>query len=258
MPLHAYRRRLFAGLAGLFVVSQGLFLTAIAFPPPPSSLAYEGAKLLPQLGLVAVGGAIVSYLAFEYQQGSQRAESRRDLQKQTLNTATTAYLDAKRVRRRMRATGVLVGRDGARHVIVSQYDERMNEIVDVQLRFEYLIQEVASSQDSFGAADECVRHLRVVDRALHHVIVEYENNRPMMHDDEQHPLNNLPRFAALIATQAAEEAKYNAGFAPVTSAMWKLRRCVRKDLIDNSALGPTGRVAHAAVEGRYVRQSMSA
>lgn len=234
-----YRRRLFVGLVALFVASLIVFLVAVLLSPGKDTLAFEGAKMIPQVGLVAVAGAIISYLAFEYQQAHLRSEARLNLLRGVLSTATQAYLDVKRARRSMRATGVVIV-DGSRHVDVAQYDERMSEIIDAELKIEQLIEEVSSSGESFSDVDVCVHHLRDMERTLHAVIAEYETLRPGMVTATSHPLERLPSFRRLLARPGEEPGEYHTGFRPVTVAMTSLRQCVRADLRESTGRTPTG------------------
>ncbi len=225
----ARRRRLFVGLAISFVVSVALFAYAVYKEPASNTLLYEGAKVLPQVGLVSVAGAILSYLVFEYQRSQQRSDSQRTFLADILSTATTAYSDLKRSRRMFRGLGLRY-LDGEKMIIVNEYDALINEINSAQLQFEGLVQDVATTTEAFTDPGACIEALRGIEAALHSVISEYETSRPIIEDPQFYPLEHLPCLSGFLARQSEDETAFRSGFFVVTKHLWLLRSSIRFDL----------------------------
>lgn len=250
-----YRRRLFLGLGVLFAGTVAVFVYAIVMAPGSGSLAFEGAKVLPQVGLVAVAGAIISYLAFEHQQAYLRSEARLAVLRGTLTTATESYNVLKRSRRTLRACGSF-DKNGERHVRVDQYDAEMAKVIDAELSFERLAEDVASATILFADPMTSFNALKTIEQKLHEVIAEYETQRPQICNSDSCSLVQLPRFREFIARRDHETSTHALGFGVVTEAIRTLRRAVRHDLRRSAGRSPTGatrEVGDEDLEGRYLR-----
>lgn len=250
-----YRRRLFLGLAVLFAGTVAVFVYAVVMAPTSGTLAFEGAKVLPQVGLVAVAGAIISYLAFEHQQAYLRSEARLAILRETLTTATVSYNVLKRSRRSLRACG-LFDKYAERHVRTDQYDAEMAKVIDAELSFERLAEDVASATTLFTDPMTSFRALKTIEQKLHEVIAEYEVQRPTICNADSWPLTQLPRFREFIARRDHETSMHALGFGVATEAIRTLRRTIRHDLRRSAGRSPTGatrQIDDEDLEGRYLQ-----
>lgn len=230
--MSAFRSRrtaLFVVLAIIFLASTVAYVIAVLSEVPERTLLYEGAKTLPQVGLVAVAAALVSYFVYEYQQARGRSDADLGVLRDILSAITAAYSDLKTSRRMMRAQG-LRPVDGAVSVRTDEYDTLLAVVDTVQLRFERLVQDVAAN-DIFGDQAGCMRALKRIEQALHRLISEYEESRPVIDDAPTTPLGSLPELGRFLARGSDDPAKYRAGFFPITSNLWELRRVLRADVL---------------------------
>lgn len=234
------RAALLISLVVISIVSVAAFLIAVWQGVAKNTLLFEGAKVLPQVGLVSVAGAVISYMVFRYQQASQRADrdrleelrrtdARVELLRGVLSTVTSAYADLKRGRRLVRAQGLRPSTEGT-VIQVQAYDSWMVEVNLVQLKFEQLVQDVASTQEAFGDPEGCIRALKTIEQALHVIIAEFEDERPMLAEAESVSLSRLRRLKAILARQSDDPQGFADGFFPITSNLWELRRAIRADL----------------------------
>jgi hypothetical protein len=151
------------------------------------TMAFEIAKSLLQLGVVAVVGAIVTLAMTDYQleqnrmekdrdRDHQRYEYREDLLTSTLSRTVSAYSRAKMARRLFRArAGAVVG--GPSLVRLDDYDRFMEIVNDVQLQLEALKGDLKSSKPAFSNADSLFSHYKSMESYLGHVVKEYEGAR---------------------------------------------------------------------------------
>lgn len=254
-PSATESRRLWIGLAVVFSLSAITFaLVAGLLHPSKDTLWFEGAKVLPQIGLVSVAGAVLSYLTSQYQRAQQASDQRRSFLGQVLATVTQAYSDLKRSRRMLRARA-LHHREGEKLVVVQQYDAYMDEINGVQLKFEQLAQDIASTPRAFTNPESCVAALRAMEAALHRLISEYEEKRPTLSGTSV-PLAELPTLSAFLARQSDDPETFDIGFFPITQSLWNLRALVRSDLSrgsdpDIASSGDTEQIVKGLSEWRH-------
>jgi hypothetical protein len=154
-------------LALIFLASTIAYVIAVLSEVPERTLLYQGANTLPQVGLVAVAAALVSYFVDEYQQARSRSDANLGVLQDILSAITAAYSGLKTSRRMMRAQGLRLV-DGAVSVLTLEYDTLLAVVDTVQLRFERLVQDVAAN-DIFGDQAGCMRALKRIEQALHEI-----------------------------------------------------------------------------------------
>jgi hypothetical protein len=162
------------------------------------TIGFEAAKSILQLGVVAVVGAAVSVLVFEYQRERQTIDREADLKRQerekqkdldrksleyrealllsVLSKAMDAYGQAKRARRLLRGRAILT-QDQAKVVLADQYDACFDMLNDAQLDLENLARDVETSAKAFSEPDKLVKNLRSMEAYLGKLIGEYEDFR---------------------------------------------------------------------------------
>jgi hypothetical protein len=167
---------------------------------PNNSIQMEIAKALLQVGVVAVGGALLKLVADEHSRRASKADKaheiaedvrvraieaekielryREELLKDTLNRITASYNQAKRARRRMRALGLNRSETSDERMILSRYDECMAEVNDAQLELESIVKDVATNEEAFPSAKRIRSALTSMERYLDELNGEYVNKRP--------------------------------------------------------------------------------
>jgi hypothetical protein len=197
-------RRLVWALGMLALASVAFILACGAAHARPNTLPYESAKAAMQVGLVAVAGAVLSFLANDYQAQRQREDQareredlkrayERDLIKTTLARTTEAYSKVKRARRVLRATTTS---DGAH--LAEDYDRYMLEINDAELQFETLCVEVEASPSVFLDL-ELQKFFESIRGYLEKLITEYGERRcAFKGEPEQLAEEQLPVLGAFL------------------------------------------------------------
>jgi hypothetical protein len=183
------RKRLFALLLVTFAVSVALLLLFFR-GAVQGTLAFEAAKALLQLGVVAVVGAAVSWAMAEYQLEQSRRDKAAELDRQgyeyrdellttTLRRTVVAYTNAKKARRLLRAhIGVGTGAPGL--VRVAEYDRYLEVVNDAQLDLESVKGDVRTSSPAFSNAQSIEDALKSMEQYLGHVVKEYEQHRHLV------------------------------------------------------------------------------
>ena len=197
------RKRLFALLLVIFAISATL-LVVFFRGAAQDTVAFEVAKALLQLGVVAVVGAVVSWAVAEYQLEQGRLDKTRDREHQeavkaaelnrlryeyrdellttTLRRVVVAYSSAKKARRLLRAH-VGVGTGAPALVRITEYDRYLEMVNDAQLDLESVKGDVRTSAPAFSSAQSIERALESMEQYLGRVVKEYEEHR---HVVEQH------------------------------------------------------------------------
>jgi hypothetical protein len=236
--------RLLVGvLLAAFFFSIGVFAIFVMRDTKPNTLLFEGAKILPQVGLVLVGGAALSLLTFEYQQTRRKMEEERDeerrreeyrqeLLKTTLAQATASYTEIKRARRLMRGLALRLGNDQPPAILTSDYDKQMVALIDAQLQFENLVHDVETSATAFTSAPTLEVKLKGVENHLSQLITEYEKVRPKFSGEHPRiPLDELPLLDSFLARFEDKPEKFREGFEPLKSGFLKVQELIRSDLL---------------------------
>jgi hypothetical protein len=173
--------------ASVFVLASAIGL-ALLRDAKPDTVRFETARTLLQLLIVGFGGAVLRFLASQYQarqvdvenerERLRQAESHdRELLRSVLNRATTSYNGVKRARRLLRARA----RQQHRHrtfVMADAYDTQLALLNDIQLEFETLSGEVETEQTLFTGSRELQRLFDDLETYLGDIIAEYEIQRP--------------------------------------------------------------------------------
>jgi hypothetical protein len=240
--LRRVHRLLVGGLVAAFFISIGVFVVFVVQETRPNTLLFEGAKALPQIGLVLAVGATLSLLTSEYQQARQHQEKERDenrrqeeyrqeLLKTTLTQATASYTEVKRARRLMGALALTMTSDQRPAILMTEYNKQMAVISDAQLQFENLVDDVETSAAGFASAHDLKRHLRSVETHLGKLISEYEKARQSTGERPQLPLAGLPCLDTFLAQFADDNEKFKAGFQPLKLGFVKVQELIRRDLL---------------------------
>lgn len=191
-------------LVAVFVASVSA-LVLFFHDAQANTLPFEIAKVLLQLGFVAVVGALISLFTFEYQRerrrqdegrelGRKNLEYREDLLKTTLAKAMVAYGSIKKARQLLRARAFVPVARAERVVLARFYDEYMAAIIDGKLDIENLARDIKTSAPAFGsAAAALVGQLQSMDGYLKGLVTEYEDCRSGFEgDDPVRKLSELP------------------------------------------------------------------
>jgi hypothetical protein len=198
------KTRLLTLLMLIFVVT--IVLLVIFFRDAmKGTIAFEVAKSLLQLGVVAVVGTLVSMTMTEYQLEEIRRDKDRDRMQQedskvreierlryeyreelllsTLSRTMAAYSSAKRARRLFRARAGAIP-SGPGLVKSQDYDRFMETVNDVQLQFEGLKSDVKSSKQAFSIAADLESMYQTIESYFGCIVKEYEQSRHKLLDSE--------------------------------------------------------------------------
>jgi hypothetical protein len=246
MSIQRMRNWLFAMLAVIFAVSATLLLVFFR-GASQGTVAFEVAKALLQLGVVAVVGATVSWAVAEYQLQQSRLDKAEDIKHQdeiraaelnrqrdeyrdellttTLRRVVIAYASAKKARRLLRAH---VGTGAPGLVRVTEYDRYLEMVNDAQLDLESVKGDVKTSAAAFSNAQSIFDALESMEQYLGHVVKEYEKHRNLV---EQHTgglqLASLETLSDFLAK--AEEGH---GFKKsVIDPYHEVQKKIRNDLL---------------------------
>ena len=248
------RRWIVLVLSGLFFGSVALLLLFFR-GSTQGTLEFEAAKSLLQLGVVAVVGAVVSVLTFEYQRERQAIDKQADLERQAidkqadldrksleyretlllsiLSRAMDAYGRAKKARRLLRGRAIST-RDQVRVVLADQYDLCFDMLNDAQLDLENLARDVETSAKAFSQPAVLVGHLRSMDSYLKELIGEYEDSRSRFSGDEP----SLPLRELRLLEDFLKPAKHSKFKPEVVTPYHEVQKGVRGDLLHPNLLEP--------------------
>jgi hypothetical protein len=203
-------------LSLLFIISITILLIFFR-DVAENSFAFEVGKAVLQVGVIAIMGAVVSVLIYEYQLESQKIEKQRDREQKsleyreallmsTLLKATNAYSQAKKARRLIRARAIV--KSGQEQVVLAdQYDQYLDMINDAQLDLENLRRDVDTSAKAFTQADVIGKSLRSMEKYLNKLVREYEETRGCFSDvDLVLPIYELPKLSEFI--QQAKDSQF--------------------------------------------------
>ncbi|HEX6127241.1 MAG TPA: hypothetical protein VFZ23_17850 [Pyrinomonadaceae bacterium] len=227
--------------------------------PNIGDIRTEIAKALLQLGVVAVAGAVVSVLVFEYQRERQTIdkqaeldreiaekkadiereanEKQRDLDRKSLEyreslllsilaRAMDSYGRTKKARRLLRGRAIL-NRNGEKIVLANQYDVCFDLLNGAQLDLENIARDVKTSWRAFSTAavaDKTVDDLRKMDSYLNDLIGEYEDSRNRFSGQE--PSLHLSELSFLQDfLQPARMSNFkDAMVVPYHDVQWTIRK----------------------------------
>jgi hypothetical protein len=258
------RRWILVILAGLFILSVVILL--LFFRDAQSgTLKLEAAKALLQLGVVAVIGAVVSLLVFEYQRERQAIDRTADLERQALekqrdldrknleyrealllsilSKAMDAYGRAKKARRLLRARAISAKNEET-VVLADQYDACFDMLNDAQLDLENLARDVETSGRAFTDPNALVNHLRDMDGYLGKLISEFEDSRRRFFGDEASlSLTELPILADFL--KPTKTSRFMAG---MVVPYHEVQKRIRAALLHPNLMEPT-RTPNMALQG---------
>jgi hypothetical protein len=261
------RRWIILVLGAIFVVSVAL-LALFFRDVEQGRLGYEVAKALLQLGVVAIVGAVVSVLMFEYQRERQlidkeaeferqktekkadidreENEKQRDLDRKRLeyrealllsilSRAMDSYGRTKKARRLLRGRAVL-NRNQVKMVLADQYDICFDLLNSAQLDLENIAREVRTSAIAFSKAKETEENLNDMDSYLNDLIGEYEDMRGQFTGAEPSlPLADLPRLEDFL--RPARESQFKDG---MVVPYFSVQSSIRKDLMHPNLIAAGG------------------
>lgn len=217
----------------------------------PQTLEFEVAKSLLQVGVVAVFGAVISLLVFEYQQERQAAEKTRDVHRKqleyreslllsVLSRTMDAYGRVKKARRLIRGLGVDYD---SQLLVVMQYDNFFETINWAQLDLETLARDVGTSANAFSNSEQLVEQLRRMEKYLGELISEYEQFRQQLSSGKGSlPLNRLPRLESYIQPAGRSEFK-----SSIVVPYHEIQRLIRVDLLHPNLTGESSYYPEEAV-----------
>jgi hypothetical protein len=126
--------------------------------------------------------------------------------------------------------------DDRRAIHADDYDKQMLAIMDAQLQFETLRDEVVTTAEVFTSHDLLSRELKGIDDHLSALISEYEKVRPGSRPKHASiPLGKLPSLRKFLAQGAEDREGFRQGFEPLKSSFIKVQELIRRDLLP---LGP--------------------
>jgi hypothetical protein len=230
--------RVAAPLIGLLILSSSLLL--FFRHAQADTLEFEAAKALLQLGVVAVIGAGVSLLTFEYQRARQLEDHAREIRRQALQhredllrtflaQATAAYARVKKARRLLRARA-RVRRAGVEMVLTESYDLYLDSLNDAQLELENLGRDVETSAQAFSARPLVADKLHSMESYLGEIIKEYENSGSASAGAEI-PMHDLPALEEML--RRAKHSRFQPDFV---QPFHDMRASIRADLFQPDLL----------------------
>ena len=223
------------------------------------TVEFEAAKSLLQIGVVAVMGAVISVLIFEYQRERQAADKRADdaqqrLERQkendrqaaekqrelerkrfeyrealllsTLSNAMNAYGRTKKARRLLRGRGIR-SRGETQIVLASEYDQFFDRVNDAQLDLENLARDVKTSAKAFSEPEALEQDLWSMESYLGELISEYESVRSRFSEnDPSLPVRDLVHLEDFLKSTDSSR------FRPeMVSPYHEVQRRIRRDLL---------------------------
>jgi hypothetical protein len=182
-------RWLVTALAFLFIGSVVILLLFLR-EAQVNTIRFEIAKALLQFGVIAVIGAVVSLLMFEYQRvrevldkerelNRKNFEYREDLLKSILVRAMDAYSAVKKARRLLRARAIVKGGAPPEILLAGPYDVYLEMINDAQLKLENLARDIETSAPAFTAPEALEKNVWAMESYLGKLLKEYETSRRM-------------------------------------------------------------------------------
>ena len=139
-------------------------------------------KVTYQFMLMVLLGGPVSLFFKEYARERELRENKKSIQRKLYSDITKAYNSAKKVRRLIRAKALITNDsktdgEGFKLRIVKRgpYEEQMEALNDIQLKFEFFRHEVESSPDLYKASN-LSKHLRTIEKYLGKIVSEYESS----------------------------------------------------------------------------------
>lgn len=141
-----------------------------------NELDKEFLKALPQAGLVAVAGALLSFMADSFQRKQERIRLREDFFKDVMKRITASYNKSKGARRMVRARG-LMPPDSPTHVRLEAYDDCMETLNEAQLEIEAAKKDLESSMADLPNDAPLRKNVEFMEGYLNQIIREYENVR---------------------------------------------------------------------------------
>lgn len=158
-------------------------------------------KLSYQFLLLVVIGGTISWLFSQYTREQEEKEARRELQRSFQANLIEAYNSTKRIRRLLRAEARHIyntnNEIGVKH---KPYCRLMRDLIDVQLKFEFLKKEVEITDLFIGISElrGLNSQLSSAEKYLHDIIEEYEESYNSFSGNDICPLKKLPRVAEFI------------------------------------------------------------
>jgi len=135
------------------------------------------------------------------EKAQEQRSTKRDLQIGFYTKFIGAYNSAKRARRILRATA----RESAQGMIlvrINPYGKELQTLIDIQLQFETLIDEVEARPDLFfsiGNANNLKSNLSSIEEYLNDIVDEYENLYQIQTGNSSSlPITKLPKLAEFI------------------------------------------------------------
>ena len=229
-------RKLIATLAALFIASTALLLVFFR-APGVGTIEMEAAKGLLQLGVVAVAGTVVSLLLFEYQRDRNNQDKEQNLFRMnidyrdrllrtTLSNTITAYSQAKKARRMLRARAITEEMSRTR-VQAALYDQYFDIINDAQLVLENQARDVFTSKPAFSTPEKIASNLDLMENYLSKLMSEYEKGRRRFAGEKPAlGLDQLPLLDDFIAPTAKSAFK-----SQVVIPFREVQSAIRSDLI---------------------------
>ena len=158
---------------------------------------------------IVIGGA-VSWLFSQYTFEKEAREQKKKLQREFQGELINAYNSSKRIRRMLRAEArSIIPRTGGIGIRLEPYSKQMQELNEVQLKFEFLKKESINTdlfRDDPNLGD--LNSLLVsIEGYLHDVISEYEQSYDKFAVDNLCPMEKLPLLSEFIYSSAEHRQK---------------------------------------------------
>jgi hypothetical protein len=222
------------------VVVGSLVLLTVVWDADSETSEFELVKALLQVLIVVFTGALLAFLAQEYQSRQKIAVARRtaelrerdDRRSQlfsVLNRTTRAYTDLKRARRLLRAQARRRGITGA-VVMRTPYDVQMMSISNTQLEIESLAAAVIDQRHLFGNPADLIALYKRLDDGVAALITEYESQRPLFGPRAVRAARHFPAMASFLGKDPFREVS-----GPYHRVQSTLRADVRATREDSTA-----------------------
>lgn len=186
-------------MAALFL--GGLTVAGILYGlgAEPNGPQWELAKMSMQVAVVAVAGALLSFVADRYRKSEERARLREDQLKEVLRRFTSSYNKSKGCRRIARGR-ILPGIDQDKSIEADVYDKIIAELNEAQLDLEAVKRDLETSGKLFPSDVPLVKIARSMEKYLNGIVDEYERKRHKAGGDPPATLklSELGRFKSFL------------------------------------------------------------
>jgi hypothetical protein len=132
---------------GLLVLVVGSYVFGWQWTGFPEKSLFDWLRILVFPAAVAVGTVVLNQTIREHERETQKAQRQNEYRRDLLTRLTRAYNDTKKVRRLLKASLVTDRQSNAEEIACTAYEVQLQELMDPQLEFESLEEELKFVKD---------------------------------------------------------------------------------------------------------------